>query len=146
MNKYSKSAMALVFYLSILISGCQGARVSGNGFFDSRNENLKEALMGEWEALDEEKVLFQFSKIEKGIKMKIDNEEKEIFDFSCDGDIRFSFGYLNSDNDTVYVAAQFKTYEMKTLEGLQSLQNNNSSEVSFFSLDRKLNAEIKGQQ
>tara|TARA_A100000171_G_scaffold15069_2_gene13474 strand:+ start:1341 stop:1781 length:441 start_codon:yes stop_codon:yes gene_type:complete len=146
MYQYSKPAMVIGLFLSILMTSCQGARVSGNGFFDSRNEVLKEALIGKWEASGEEKILFEFSEVEKGMKIKIDNEEKEIFDFSCDGDIRFSFGYLNSDNDTVYVAAQFKTYDMKTLVGLQSPQNESSTAVSFFSLNKKSTAVIEGQQ
>ncbi|KYG80982.1 hypothetical protein MB14_14455 [Roseivirga ehrenbergii] len=146
MYQYSKSAMVIGLFLSILMTSCQGARVSGNGFFDSRNEVLKEALIGKWEASGEEKILFEFSEVEKGIKMLVDDEEREMFDFNCDGDIRFSFGYLNSNSDTVYVAAQFKTYDMKTLVGLQSPQNESSSEVSFFNLNRKLNVEIEEQQ
>ncbi|WP_339700518.1 hypothetical protein [uncultured Roseivirga sp.] len=137
--------MAVCLLLSILITSCHGSRVSGNGFFDSKNEVLKEALIGQWEASGDEKTLFQFSEVEKEIKLTIDNEERPMFDFVCDGDIRFSFGYENEEKDTVFVAAQFKTYDMKTLVCLQSPQVESSLEVGLIRLNRRVTTKEKAQ-
>ena len=128
------------------MTSCQGARVSGNGFLDTRNEVLNEALIGDWETSGEEGVLVQFSETGKELTLKINDEERPMFDFNSDGGIRFSFGYLNEVNDTVFVAAQFKAYNMETLVYLESPQEESSLDIGFLRLDRKISTKVEGQQ
>jgi len=120
--------MSLVLIATWTLSSCSGGFVSQNGIFENGHKELKESLVGSWRIVKTDggligEEMYEFYQGAKEVALKVNGVEREIKRFDSSDGQSFTFEYLDSNKEKVFVVGQFRSSAKKVLMLLEEPTN-----------------------